>query len=1153
MPLAHVASPEVPCPTREASPISLHIDEAPDHTLHLQVAVNAAFLDPAEAPTLLSLLEAAVEAFVSAPETRLECLATLTTAERSQLEAWNQTAAQLPKGTLEALFAAQAAATPDHVAIVSPEGERMTYADLESRSTALARQLAGSGVKPGETVGVQMPRSPETIVALLAILKAGAVYLPLDPAYPADRLAFMVKDAKAIQVLTSIAIEAAETSLPDPASLADPARRAYIIYTSGTTGQPKGVAVPHSAAVNLAFGRRIAHDPIGPGDRILAAISVGFDVSIGQLLLPLLSGATIVIAPELRTLAATDLWSLLMRQQVTHINSVPSFLDSILDAAPAPSTLVLKRLMLGGEALTGRLIERLQHALPAVEVVNMYGPTETCIDATFHIATPADTVKATLPIGRPLPNYQGYVLNAQMELCGIGVTGELFLGGDGLAEGYLNLPELTASRFLPNPFHPDTRLYRTGDRARWSASGEIEFLGRMDQQVKIRGFRVEPAEVAAVLQQHPSVAQAVVLPAPGPSGLRLLAYIVPSATLDIADLRAHAASQLPHYMVPSAFVTLRALPLTQNGKLDVKALPRPEMGATAFVDPRTPTETAVAAAFAEVLGLDRCGATSHFFELGGHSLLAATLTSRLRALGVKLALRAVFDAPTVEGLARRIDLHLHDTSAAERIVAQPRPDASPLSLVQERLWFLDRLEGDGTYNMPVAVEMRGRLDLSSMESALCRIVERHEILRTGLVLRDGKPTQVIVPHPKNFITRVDVSDMPDPDAAVRAALARLAATQLDLAACEPLAVQLFTLAPDRHVMGAVVHHAAFDGWSANLFLVELQRLYTAFLEGQTDPLPPLALQYADFALWQRSRDYSPGRAFWLEALAGAPAFSQLPPTLPANGDSKRLAAGVRFDLDAVRYGALTRLARQHNASLFFVLHAALALHLARAAGQDDIVIGTVVANRERSEVEPLIGCFVNTLPLRTRILPGDTFSTLLERVKNSDLAAFAHPDYPFDEIVKLVSSSMNTRSSNSTPLFQVLLVLQNTPTAALTLPGLTLELLPVSPLTAQFDLAFDFSVVDGTLSGSLQYAANRYDRLAIEGFAKGLVELLDSVATDSDQPADLMLTTLPVPPIAEGVVSREFILPDGPRRGEACGSLDGVARRGPRQPQRQLL
>ena len=598
---------------------------------------------------LLDLLE-------HAPQTPFESLRVLPSAERRLVvEEWNRTEASFPSGTLDGLFAAQVRRTPEAVAVVGLDGGEITYAELAARSTRLARYLVAQGVGPERVVGVRMERSADTIVALLGILKAGGVYLPLDPAYPSERLAFMAADAGAMLVLESIEGLEGDAELP---ALDDANRLAYIIYTSGTTGQPKGVAVPHMAAVNLAFARCTCHDPLGGGDRVLAAISVGFDVSIGQLLLPLLSGATVVIAGDVKTMGGTEFWGLVGQRGVTHINSVPSFVDSILDAVPA-GKLPLKRLMLGGEALSGALVGRIQRALPGAEVVNMYGPTEACIDATYHVATAEDLSSAVLPIGRPLSNYRAYVLDERLEPAGIGVSGELYLGGLGLARGYVKAPALTAEKFVADPFSatPGARLYRTGDRARWRSDGRIEFLGRADHQVKIRGFRVEPGEIEAALLGHPAVGQAVVVPQTGLHGgpVRLIAYLVPCAghaAPETASLRSYLAARLPDYMVPAAFVAMAAIPLNANGKLDRGALPAPELPEEGYVAPRNSSEEAVAGLFGEVLGVDRCGATDNFFELGGDSLAAMRLVNAVGNLfQANLPIRFLFDHPTVEAMA----------------------------------------------------------------------------------------------------------------------------------------------------------------------------------------------------------------------------------------------------------------------------------------------------------------------------------------------------------------------------------------------------------------------------------------------------------------------------------------------------------------------
>jgi amino acid adenylation domain-containing protein len=641
--------------SKEASPISLHAQELPGNEgLRIHVAVNPDFLDPAEANSLASLLQTAIHKFVEDAGTPVEELPIASASEREHVvETWNQTGLDFSLGTLDGLFTSQVKATPDAIAVVGLNGDELSYGELDVRSTQLAKHLVSVGVGAEKVVGVKMVRSTETVIAILGILKAGGAYLPLDPAYPPERLEYIAGNAGAMLVLESIEGLSVDAELT---TLTDRSRLAYVIYTSGTTGQPKGVAVAHSAAVNLAFARRACHDPLGVGDRVLAAISVGFDVSIGQLLLPLLSGATVVIAGDVKTMGAGEFWSLLAQRGVTHINSVPSFFESILEAVPPAGTLSLKRLMLGGEALSGALVGRIHKAIPGIEVVNMYGPTEACIDATYHVATGKDLSLAVLPIGKPLSNYQAYVLDSQKQPVGVGVSGELYLGGAGLARGYVNAADLTAERFVDSPLIPGAKLYKTGDRARWTAEGEIEFLGRVDQQVKIRGFRVEPGEIEAQLRQLPGVREAAVVTDGSAGSARLIAYCTGEVVPE--TLRAGLASTLPDYMVPSAFVKIDALPLTANGKLDRKALPKPEQDAfasRAYEAPIGDVEQKMAGLWAELLKLDRVGRNDNFFQIGGDSLAVMRMVQSLnQTFGVTVPIRNVFQNPTIAALSAKM-------------------------------------------------------------------------------------------------------------------------------------------------------------------------------------------------------------------------------------------------------------------------------------------------------------------------------------------------------------------------------------------------------------------------------------------------------------------------------------------------------------------
>jgi len=632
----------------------------------------SALFDRSSVERMAGHLRILLESMVADDQQRISDLNLLSLAERQQLLAgWNATAAQFPTGTLPVMLAAQVRRTPQAEAVV--DGTRvLNYAELDRAADSLAAALQQLGVGAETVVGVARYRSLETVVAAWAILKAGGVYLPLDPAFPAHRLAHMLRDAGARLVITDQSLASRlpneipqwrlEQTAPSGTPVAThltPEHLAYIVYTSGSTGEPKGVAVSHGSAVNLAFARTYGHDPIGPGDRVLAAISVGFDVSIGQLLLPLLSGACVVIAPELRTLSAEAFWALLVNHRVSHINSVPSFFDSVLDAAAQRPRLRLKRLMLGGEALSGALCRRLRAALPDTELINMYGPTEACIDATaYPVPDPIDESLAVTPIGRPLANYRAYVLDTRLRPQPIGVAGELFLGGAGLARGYVGQPDLTAERFVADPYGPPgARLYRTGDRALWRADGILLFLGRGDEQLKIRGFRVEPGEIEAALRTHPQIAQAaVVLRNDPPSPAMLVAYIVQhSPRLAISQLREHLAERLPEHMIPTAFVSLDTLPLNPNGKLDRKALPPPDQSSLAMQQYEAPVgevESAIAMIWQELLGLPQVGRHDNFFDLGGDSRLVLSFLTALKTQTERpIAVAWVFQAPTPAQLA----------------------------------------------------------------------------------------------------------------------------------------------------------------------------------------------------------------------------------------------------------------------------------------------------------------------------------------------------------------------------------------------------------------------------------------------------------------------------------------------------------------------
>ncbi len=1042
--------------------------------------------DRATAERLLLHLERALRFLSERPEGRLAELSLLSREERRRLtQDWNATAAAVPEATLPDLFAEQAARTPEAVA-VSCGGEAVSYGALEARANRLARRLIGLGVGPETVVGLALERSAELVVAMLAVLKAGGCYLPLDAGHPPARLAFLLADAGAALVLTSTALAPRlpedlpalrlDEAAPDlsPAPIAADERRAplrpdhlaYIIYTSGSTGTPKGVGISHRSLTNkiITLGRRFG---VGPGFGYALLANPVFDPSVEQIAVPLAHGGRVVIVEAAAQASAPAFWSLIAGERVRLLNCVPSFLAEMLDGAPAG--LRLEHLVLGGEAFATTLLERIRERLDVAEITNLYGPTEATIDATGHVAG-AEEPGRWLPIGAPLPNYRVYVLDEALSPVPVGVAGEIYLGGVGLARGYVGRPDLTAERFVADPFGPaGGRLYRTGDLGRWRADGVVEFLGRSDGQVKLRGLRIEPGEIEAALLEHAAVAQAAVVV----WRERLVAYVAGrGAEVAAAALRAHLASRLPAHMLPQGYVWLAALPRTASGKLDRRALPEPVWReAEGFEAPQGAVEELLAALWAELLGRDRVGRHDNFFDLGGHSLLATRLVSRVRGvLGVELALRSVFEHPSLAGLAHMVSGA--ETASGEALRAGPRPAALPLSFAQQRLWFLEQLEGGSSYTVPMALRLTGPLDAAALARALAGVVARHEALRTTFPVVDGVAAQSVEPAGRFALGLEDVDE-----AALADRLAALSRRRFDLARELPIAATLLRLGPEHHVLAVVVHHIAFDGWSAAILLQELQALYGAAVEGREAGLAPLAVQYADYALWQR-RHHTAARdlAYWRAALAGAPDALSLPTDRP-RGVRRGRGASVATHLEGALTGALRDLARREGVTLFMVLQAALSLVLGRWSGQGDILLGTPVANRTRHEIEGLIGFFVNTLVLRTRLDGASSVRGLLSQVRETALGAFAHQDLPFEQLVEELRP---VRSLERSPLFQVMLVLQNQAQAAPALAGIGAEVLSLGTETAKFELTLSLAETEDGLSGELEYDSDLYDRATAE-------------------------------------------------------------------------
>ncbi|WP_420127936.1 non-ribosomal peptide synthase/polyketide synthase, partial [Longimicrobium sp.] len=1063
----------------------------------------------------LGYLRRVLEGMVADEQGRVERLELLSAAERRQVvEEWNATDAAYPADRcIHELFAARAARTPDATAIVWRD-ETLSYATLDHAANRLAKHLRRRGVRPETRVGICLERGPELVVAILAVLKAGGAYVPLDPAYPAERLAFMLADSGAPLLLTRLPLpdgltadgvevvcldadreRIAAESTEAPAAGVLPENLAYVIYTSGSTGRPKGVLVPHRGVPNLAYAqaRRFGIDN---ASRVLQFASFSFDAAVAELFDALLTGATLVMAPREALLPGPGLLETLRRGRVT----VATLPPSVLAILPPDDLPELRTVASAGEAVDAATVERWSAERT---FVNAYGPTEVTVCATSARCEPDGRAPT---IGRPLENVRVYVLDAAGAPAPVGVPGELYVGGVGVARGYMGRPGLTAERFVPDPFSGETgaRLYRTGDRARWSARGELEFLGRVDEQVKVRGFRIEPGEIEARLLEHAGVREAVVVAredAPGES--RLVAYVAGDEKAGADVLRAHLSERLPEYMVPAAYVRLDTLPLTPNGKIDRKALPAPEGDAFAsrgYEAPSGQVEEAVAAIWSELLGAERVGRHDHFFELGGHSLLAVRVVSRVRqALGVEALPGDVFERPVLADFARGLQTTARAEAAAiERV---DRTGTIPLSFAQQRLWFLEQIGGTGAaYHIPVSLRLRGELDRGALVRALDRIVARHEVLRTVFATVDGEPVQRIAPAEEGAFRLVehDLRAAPDADDELRRIVRDEASAPFDLAQGPLIRGRLVRMAADDHVLLLTMHHIVSDGWSTGLLHRELGALYAAFVRGDADPLPPLPVQYADYAVWHRRRVDGPvleaQAEYWTRTLAGAPELLALPADHPRPARQDFAGGLVKVELDEGLATALRTLSQRHGTTLFMTLLAGWAAVLARLSGQEDVVIGTPSANRGQAEVEELIGFFVNTLAVRIDLSDGPDVGELLDRVKTRALEAQRNQDIPFEQVVERVRP---VRSLAHSPLFQVMFSWEEATDGELALPGLTVGDAGVAGTdTTKFDLLLSLGERDGRIAGWLTYARSLFERETAERYAGYFRRVLEAMAAD---------------------------------------------------------
>ena len=1079
------------------------------------------------ANALASSLIMALEAVCASQDLTVRSIDLLGSTERELLlETWNRTEADYPSHLcVHELFEQQAARTPDAVAVVAGDTS-LSYGELNARANQLARRLQAQGLRPDERVAICVERSLEMVVGLLAILKAGGAYVPLDPAYPTERLAFMLCDSAPRLALTHPparqALDNALSGLQHPPALLDlctdaalwsatakdnldpttmglaPDNLAYVIYTSGSTGTPKGVMVEHRNLV-CRLGNW-THDFGSISPIIVPAItSPSFDPAGLQVFLPIVSGGHVLFAE-----VGTALLQGTNAIDFTYVVGTPSTVEALVDNFKSVAS--IRSIALGGEPPPRALVSKLRLIAPSAAIYNVYGPTEaTIFSLSYHIS---DADQPCIPIGRPISNTRIYILAEGMEPVPLGAVGEIYIGGAGVARGYLNRPELTAERFLSSPFVQGDRLYRTGDLGRYLPDGNIEFLGRNDHQVKIRGFRIELGEIEARLAEHPQVREAVVVAREAADGdKRLVAYYTaePDAQLEAADLRSRLAAALPDHMVPAAFVSLQTMPLTPNGKLDRKALPDPGEAAYArqsYEPPQGEVEQALAAIWAELLGVERVGRHDNFFELGGHSLLAVRMVSRLQQqIGLAPSLATLFAHPTLSALAASVGAD--PTQALPPITPAPRSSPLPLSFSQERLWFLTQLDAASPYNIPVGLKLHGVLDQAALERALDTLVERHEALRARFMMGPAGEPEVRHRPPETGLKlqTYDLRTEPDRQAQFDRLAAEEARIPFDLSSDPLLRGRLIRLGDQHHVLLLTMHHIVSDGWSVDILLKELDVLYGAFSRGGSSPLAPLALQYADYAAWQR-RWLQGGRLeqqqdYWRNALADAPVLLEIPTDYPRPPQQDFEGGFVPVELDAELSAALRQLAQQHGVTLYIVLLAAWAVVLGRLCGQPEVIVGSPTANRNRREVEDLVGLFVNTLALRINVAQQQSVSDLLKHVRDVALGAQDHQELPFEQVVEIVQPP---RRLDRSPLVQAMFAWQNTGgqgARTQTLGELTLAPQGIALGQVKFDLDLALGERGDRIMGAFGYAKALFDVSTVERHRGYLVSALRAMAADA--------------------------------------------------------
>lgn len=1062
---------------------------------------------------MLSHYATLLESIVANPQERIAGLRLMTDAEHRQVLCdWNNTQSGFPHDQcIQQIFQDQAARTPDQLAIVCGD-ERVTYGELNERANQLAHYLRRRGVGPEVRVAICLGRSVEMIVGLLGILKAGGVYVPLDPKYPEDRKSFILADCQALLLLTEIPA-IAEESAEEPPILTSAENSAHVIYTSGSTGQPKGVVSAHRASINR-FAWMWQMYPFAAGEVCCQKTSLSFVDSIWEIFGPLLQGVPLVVIPDDVVKDPAQLLDALSTNKVTRLVLVPSLLRVIVETGEElPRRLEhLRYCVCSGETLPVELAVAFREQLPNAKLINLYGSSEVAADVTCYEVDNSESLNS-IPIGRPIANTDVYILDANFQPAPVGATGEICIGGEGLANGYLNRPTLTAERFVPHPFSKQggRRMFRTGDIGCYLPDGNIEYRGRRDHQVKVRGFRIELGEIEAQLVGHPRVNQAVVVAYDDERGNKyLVAYVSVSGPEPAnTDLSTHLRRKLPEHMIPSTFVVLESFPLTASGKINRLALPRPRRAELAsradFVAPRTPTEEILASIWSDLLDVTDVSVFDDFFALGGHSLLLGHVASRIReSFQLDLPLRSLFETPTLAALAERVEAVRRTAEGLDDVPLRvvPRNGALPLSFAQERLWVFEQLEpGTGAYNIPRVLRLEGPLEANALDKSVNDVIARHEVLRTSFFNFDGKPSMSIAEHLTLALPVFDFSSLSEAarNEKLRELTARETQRPFDLSSAPLLRLALVRLGESEHVLLLTMHHLVCDAWSIGTFLREVVACYNAFTTETRPSLPELPVQYVDFAVWQRQvlrgALLEKQLEYWRDKLAGAAPVLNLPMDRPRPAVRSFDGARHSFSITKDVAGKLKTIARSERATLFMTLLTAFQSLLSCLTNEKDIVVGSPVAGRSRPECEPLIGYFVNTLVLRGDFSGDPTFAESVRSTRETALGAFANQDVPFE---KLVEDLNPVRTVAYNPLFQVWFVLQDAFIERQELHGVGMQSVTVENTVTRHDLQLSLWETDNGLAGAFTYSTALFEADTIACIAEQFKMLASAVAEQPD-------------------------------------------------------